>query len=59
MAKRRRRRLGHITDVERLKVRVAVESAKKSCKDRYEGHGQAMCIEGVSIVDRHLRIERF
>jgi hypothetical protein len=55
MAKKRRRRLGHITKVEREKVEDARRAAVSLCRNRKPGFEKRMaCIEGANYVAMEL-----
>ena len=58
MARKRKRRLGHVTDSEREKVNRALVGTQEFCHDTFttsDGRLNA-CLSGVSFIGRKLRI---
>jgi hypothetical protein len=54
MSKKRKRRLGHITDKERVDVRESVRDADARCIEKYHGEEKQACLDGVVILENRL-----
>jgi hypothetical protein len=61
MARKKRRRLGHITPAEKGKVSESMMAAKHHCTQKFKGNQKEMaaCVEGVRTVEQYLKGEGF